>query len=63
MRYADNAANPQADVISAFNDTSRYLEDIFNIDNPVFDNMVPTIYPKELKLNKANRSNTSATFL
>ena len=34
----------QADVISAFNDTSRYLDDIFNIDNPFFDNMVPIIY-------------------
>ena len=53
----------QADVISAFNDTSRYLDDIFNIDNPFFDNMVPVIYPKELKLNKANTSNTSAAFL
>ena len=53
----------QADVISAFNDTSRYLDDIFNIDNPFFDTMVPTIYPKELKLNKANTSDISAAFL
>jgi len=49
----------QADVISTFNDTSRYLD----IENPFFDNMVPIIYPKELKLNKANTSNTSATFI
>ena len=25
----------QADVIHAFNDTSRYLDDIFNIDTPI----------------------------
>lgn len=53
----------QSEVISAFNDTSRYLDDIFNIDNPYFDKMVSCIYPKELKLNKANTSDTSASFL
>ena len=30
----------QADVIDAFNTTSRYLEDILNINNVYFDNMV-----------------------
>ena len=53
----------QSEVISAFNDTSRYLDDIFNIDNPYFDTMVSSIYPKELQLNKANTSDTSASFL
>ena len=53
----------QGDVITAFNDTSRYLDDIFNLDNPFFDTMVSSIYPKELKLNKANSSDTSAAFL
>ena len=53
----------QANVISAFNDTSRYLDDIFNMDNPYFDSMFSSIYPKELKLNKANASDTSAPFL
>ena len=51
---------------SALNDTctiSWYLDDIFNIDNPFFENMVPIIYLKELKLNKANTSDTSAAFL
>ena len=51
-----------SDVFSAFNDSSRYLDDIFNIDNPFFDNMAPMIYPKEHKLNKANTSDTSAAF-
>lgn len=53
----------QADIIAAFNNTSRYLDDILNLDNPYFDSMVSSIYPKELKLNKANNSDTSAAFL
>ena len=27
----------QADIIEAFNSTSRYLDDLLNIDNPYFD--------------------------
>ena len=38
----------QADVIDAFNTTSRYLDDILNINNVYFDNMVGQIYPSEL---------------
>ena len=38
----------QADVIDAFNTTSRYLDDILNISNAYFDNMVSQIYPSEL---------------
>ena len=49
----------QADVIDAFNTTSRYLDDILNI-NVYFDNMVSQIYPSELQLNKAD---TEASFL
>ena len=30
----------QADTIDAFNTTSRYLEDILNINNVYFDNIV-----------------------
>ena len=41
----------QADVIDAFNTTSRYLDDILNIYNVYFDNMVSQIYPSELQLN------------
>ena len=43
--------------------TSRYLDNILNIDNVYFDNMVNQIYPSELQLNKANTSDTKATFL
>ena len=53
----------QADVIDAFNTTSRYLEDILNINNVYFDNIVSQIYPSELLLNKDNTSDTEATFL
>ena len=32
-----------------FNDTSRYLNDIFTIVNPEFKKYIPDIYPAELK--------------
>ena len=44
----------QADIIDAFNATSRYLDYILNINNVYLDNMVSQIYPSELQLNKAN---------
>ena len=46
----------QYDLIYMFNDTSRYLDDIFTIDNPEFEKHVSDIYPTELQLNKANTS-------
>ena len=54
--------NYQADIIEAFNSTS-YLDDLLNIDNPYFEQMVGQIYPTELQLNKANSSDTEAPFL
>ena len=53
----------QADVIDAFNSTSRYMDDILNINNVYFDNMINQVYPSELQLNKANKSDTEAAFL
>ena len=53
----------QAEIIEAFKSTSRYLDDLFNIDNPYFEGMVNRIYPPELQLNKANTSDTEAPFL
>ena len=32
--------NSQSDIIEAFNSTSRYLDDLLNIDNPYFEQMV-----------------------
>ena len=52
----------QADVFDAFNNTSRYLDDIFNINNVYFDNMVSQMYPSDLQLNKANNSDKEAAF-
>ena len=39
------------DIIEAFNSTSRYLDDLLNIDNPYFEQLVGQIYPTELQLN------------
>ena len=49
--------------LDAFNSTSRYLDDLLNIDNIHFEHMVHRIYPTELQLNKANASDTEAAFL
>ena len=53
----------QSDVIEAFNSTSRYLDDLLNIDNNFFDSMVSRIYPSELQLSKASVPDTEASFL
>ena len=53
----------QAEIIDAFNTTSRYLDDILNINNVYFDNIVSQIYPSKLQLNKSNTSDTEAAFL
>ena len=50
-------------IIYIYKSTSRYLDDLFNIDNPYFEQMVGQINPTELQLNKANSSDTEALFL
>ena len=55
--------NNQADVVEAFNSTSRYLDDLLNIYIPYFEQMVSQIYPTVLQLNKANSSNTEVPLL
>ena len=47
------------DMIDAFNSTSRYLDDLLNIDTIHFEQMVPA----EFQLNNANASDTGAAFL
>ena len=59
----DFSSDNQADVIKAFNSTSRYLDDHHNIDNPYFEGMVSQIYPPDLQLNKTNTSDSEAPFL
>ena len=56
------SGDKQAVTIDALNTTSRYLDGILNINNIHFDNMVSKIYPTELHLNKANTSDTEASF-
>ena len=55
-------ADKDAEIIEAFNLTSRYLFDLLNIDNTYFDGMVKQIYPSELQLNKANSFVSGFTF-
>ena len=50
--------NNQTDINEAFNSTSSYVDDLLNIDNPYFEQMVGQIYPTELQVNKANSSYT-----
>ena len=53
----------QVDIIETLNSTSRYLDDLLNIDNIYFVQMVDRIYPTEHQLNRANSSDTEAPFL
>ena len=47
----DLSSDNQVDVIKAFSSTSRYLDDLLNIDNSYFEGMVNETYPPELSLN------------
>ena len=42
---------------------SDIWDDILNINNIYFDNMISHLYPSELQLNKANTSGTKASIL
>ena len=55
--------NNQTDIVQAFNSTSRYLDDLLNIDNSYFEYKVGQICPTELQLNEANSADTEAPFL
>ena len=60
--YYPLSEDNQSEVIEAFNSTSRYLDDLLNIDTNFVDSMVNHIYQSELQLNKANVSDTEASF-
>ena len=54
----------QYDLIDLLNDTSRYLEEIFTIDNPEFqEKNIPDICQTALQLNKANTSDKETSLL
>ena len=55
--------NNQTDIIEALSSIYRYLDDLLNIDNSYFEQMVGQICPTELQLNKANYSDSEAPFL
>ena len=64
MKGASN--DKQADFIDAFNTTctSRYLDDILNINHIHFGNIVcPRYCCLKLQINKANTFDTKAAFL
>ena len=52
----------QADIIEAFNSTSRYLDDLLNIDNIYFDQMVDQIYPTEFPIKQSKFFRYQCTF-
>ena len=52
----------QADIIEAFNSTSGYLDDLLNIDNSYFEQIMDRIYPTDLQLNRANSSDIETPF-
>ena len=53
----------QAEIIEAFKSTSRYLDDLLNIDNPCFGGVVGRVCPPGLWLGRADASDTEAPFL
>ena len=53
----------QADVVEAFNSNTRYLDDLLNIYNPYFAQMLGQMYTAELQLKRANPSDAEAPFL
>lgn len=56
-------SDSQSNIIDAFNNTCRYLDDICNINNTFFDQFYKDIYPPELKLCKANTNDKQCQFL
>ena len=55
--------NNQIDIIEAFHSTSRYLNNLLNIDNLYFEHMIGPIYPTKFQLNKANSADSEAPSL
>ena len=52
----------QAEINEAFKSTSRYLDDLFNIENPYFEGMVNRVCPPGLRLSRAGASGAGASF-
>ena len=52
----------QSEIIEAFSSTSRYLDDLLNIDNKYFYDLISQNYPSALQLNIAHSYETEAPF-
>ena len=53
-----------ADIIETFNSTSKYLDDLLNIDIPYFEGIANQIYwPPGLQINRTNTSDTEAHYV
>ena len=52
----------QSDIIEFFNSIFGYIDELVNIDNIYFEQIVNMIYLAELQLNKANSSDTEVPF-
>ena len=50
--------NNRANIVEAINSTIRCLDDLLNIDNLYFEQMVSQIYPTKLQLIKTKSSDT-----
>ena len=61
--FMKSLSDNQADIMEAFNSTSRYLDDLLYIDNIYFEQMINRMYPDALQLDIVNTSDTEAPFL
>ena len=50
-------------IASQFNFTYRYIDDVFSINNPDFENYLGQMYLTELDIKDSTESNTSASYL
>ena len=56
------SAGGRSGVVEAFNSTSRYLDDLLNIDGTFFDSKVGRVCPSGLRLSSAGVSNSGPRF-
>ena len=50
-------------LVSRFNFTYRYIDDVLSINNSEFENYLGQMYPVELEIKVTTESNTSASYL
>ena len=60
---SDLHGSRQCGLVGMFGGASRYLDDIFIIDNPEFERHIPDIYLTELQLHIASTSDKETSFL